>query len=473
MAPKAALGSDAAVIKRLPPVIDAGWGRGTTTRFVNNDVFAKSGPSNNGEVTYTSARTEDFGYFVGAAQDANLEQVDPVLAPLADLPALKQTSKVRLASSEEELPSAGESSFVSDYENAQAGTVTGEPVPVDAYCSCGGCNSACCDPCGSCCALPCCVPTYWIAGVEATFLAPDLNRGGVSYRLQDEFATYGQLDESFGSEDIDIDDFYVAPRLWLGVQHGCWGIVGRYWHLQAAEAAYDPFTFTPPGPTRDFGYFIHNRFEAYTIDLEGTRSFCCRDFKNIYSFGVRYASLLHDTALSADGQIGNGAGGPGVISGNARSNRRAFGTGITTSLSGRKPLFCDSCIHMFYGLRGSVVWGKITNSVETDTIEVTSGATAGSYNGAFAGVNDAMFIGEVQLGAQVDYRVFCFPADAFFRVAFEYQYWDAGEGAAAATSFAGFGGPDPAPFSQGQAFAEADGLTLDLVGLSIATGFTW
>ncbi len=341
----------------------------------------------------------------------------------------------------------------------------------DACCGAGCCGLGC-SGCG-CCPTPCCLPTYWIAGTEATFLAPDLNRGGVDYRIEDQFYST-PIDATFGSEDVDVDDFYVSPRLWLGVQRGCCGIVARYWHMQAGETAYDPFVFRPVyGDTPDFGYFIHNRLEAYTLDLEATRGFCCYDMKNQVSFGVRYASVSHDSALSADAQVDTGASSYGVLSGNARSNRRAYGTGFTTSLTGRKPLFCNSCIHLFYGLRGSVVWGKITNSVETDTIEVTSGATAGSYNAAFAGVNDAMFIGEAQLGAQVDYRVFCFPADAFFRVALEYQYWDAGEGSTTASSFAGFGGPAPAALSQGTATAYADGITMDLIGLSVATGFTW
>ncbi len=329
----------------------------------------------------------------------------------------------------------------------------------------GCCNGACCN---ACCGPPC----YWLAGVEATFFGPNLNTGFVSYQIQDQFPAV-DVNETFGSEDIAIDDFYVAPRLWLGAQYGCWGVVGRYWHMQAAEAAFDPFTFTPPGPTPDFGYFIHNRFEAYTIDLELTRSFCCYDTKNTVSFGTRYASILHDNALSVDGQVNNGAGGLGVISGNARSNRSAHGTGITGSWQGRRPFFCNSCLHLFYGTRGSVVWGPISNSVETDTIEITTGATAGSYNGAVTLVNDALFIVEGQLGLQVDYRVACFPADAFFRIAAEYQYWSAEEGTTVATSFAGFGGPSPAPFSQGQAFAAADGLSLDLIGLTIGTGFTW
>lgn len=308
--------------------------------------------------------------------------------------------------------------------------------------------------------------------MEATFFGPDLNTGFVSYQIQDQFPAL-DVNETFGSEDIAIDDFYIAPRLWLGVQYGCWGVVGRYWHMQAAEAVFDPFTFSPPNPTPDFGYFIHNRFEAYTADIELTRSFCCYDTKNTVSFGARYASVLHDSGLSVDAQINNGAGGLGVLSGNARSNRSAHGTGITAAWQGRRPFFCNSCLHLFYGTRGSVVWGPISNSVETDTIEVTTGATAGSYNGAVTLVDDALFIVEGQLGLQVDYRVSCFPADAFFRVAAEYQYWDANEGSTVATSFAGFGGPSPAPFSQGQAFAAADGITLGLIGLTIGTGFTW
>lgn len=378
-------------------------------------------------VTYTSQRLDSDPVFVGSAEDS-CDNADEAFA---------------------------------------AGVTT---VACNKCCGDGCCSDGCCDI-GACCPMPC-IPTYWLAGVEATFLAPDMNAGSVSYRLQDEFRS-PQLDATFGSDDAAVNDFYVAPRLWLGVQHGCHGVAVRYWHLQAAEAAFDPFTFTPPGPTLDYGYFIHNRLDAYTIDLEGTRSFCVYDTKNTFTFGVRYALLQHDTALSVDAQVDNGASGTGVISGNARANRLAAGTGITSSLSGRKPLFCDSCIHLFYGARGSVVWGCISNSVETDTIEVTAGATAGSYNGAVAEVDDAMFIGEVQLGLEFDYRVVCFPADAFFRVALEYQYWNADSGSAVASSFAGFGGPSPTPLSQGQAYAQANGATLDLIGLSVGTGFTW
>ena len=65
------------------------------------------------------------------------------------------------------------------------------------------------------------------------------------------------------------------------------------------------------------------------------------------------------------------------------------------------------------------------------------------------------------------------PGRRVLHVAFEYQHWDANKGAATATSFAGFGGPAPAALSQGQAFANAQGLDLDLYGIAIATGFTW
>ncbi len=338
-------------------------------------------------------------------------------------------------------------------------------------CSGGGCCSdgcCCCNSCCGCCRPPC----FWLAGVEATFLAPDLNASGVSYRLQDGFANPA-LDATFGSEDIAIDDMYVAPRLWLGAQCGCWGVVGRYWHMQAAEDTFDPFTFTPPGPTPDFGYFIHNRFEAYTADIEVTRSFCHYLCRNTFAFGARYASVLHDSALSVDAQINDGAAGLGILSGNARSNRSAHGMGITTALSGYRPFHCNSCLSLYYNLRGSVVWGPVSNSVETDTIELTTGATAGSYNGAVSLVDDALFIGEAQLGVQANYRVMCFPANAFFRVAAEYQYWNAEIGSAFATSFAGFGDPNAPPFSEGRATALAQGIDLSLIGVTIGTGFTW
>jgi len=62
----------------------------------------------------------------------------------------------------------------------------------------------------------------------------------------------------------------------------------------------------------------------------------------------------------------------------------------------------------------------------------------------------------------------CMPAQAFFRFAGEYQYWDASGGDAFSTSFA-----QEAGVAQGTATAEAGALRMNLVGFSVGAGLTW
>ena len=64
----------------------------------------------------------------------------------------------------------------------------------------------------------------------------------------------------------------------------------------------------------------------------------------------------------------------------------------------------------------------------------------------------------------------CLPANAFVRVAFEYQYWGvANGGSASAYSYAG-----PSTDAVGFASATANGTThVNMVGFNIGTGLTW
>lgn len=334
-----------------------------------------------------------------------------------------------------------------------------------------------CDPCVTpevcCLPPPCCAPTFWYGGVEATFFGVDHNGSGVGGRVQDTIAT-PNVDASWGTGATGLDDFYVAPRVLLGVQHGCWGVQGRYWHLRANESAYDPFVFAPGSfeGLQDVGYSVFNQLDAYTVDLEGTYSFCAYDSKNTLSLGARYASATHTAGLDSFADVNDGASGQGLLASRAWSQASAQGTGITASWIGRKPLFCRSCVHLIGGLRGSALWGSTNATAETSVAaQTTSGGGSASTNAARVGSNDTLFIGEVFSGLQWDYRVHCFPADAFFRIVAEYQYWNSDGGAAAAGSFAGFG---TAPnFAQGTATASASALQMDLYGLSIGTGFTW
>ena len=341
----------------------------------------------------------------------------------------------------------------------------------------------CCGPtCDDICCQPCRPPRrrILVVGTEAVFLSPDLN-GTRSRYIFDDFTAppvhYEYGPGAIDSPDTDIDDFYIAPRLWLGVQGECWGVVGRYFHLRAGEHGHDQFlpvardtNFDPVG-TVDQGYDVNSIFEAYYADLELTRNFCVNGCKNQFSFGARYALIEHDESVFASVERDEG-----ILRGHARSNREAHGTGLTFGLNGRKPLFCNSCAHWFYNLRSSVLWGCSHNSTETWSESVllnqASTAVAFSDDGAFNAIDDDLFIGEVQLGIEWNFAMRCLPAKSFFRAAFEYQYWDSSRGQATALSSAGFGNPNN-PDVVGTSSASAPGIRADLIGFHVGTGFTW
>jgi hypothetical protein len=326
----------------------------------------------------------------------------------------------------------------------------------------------------------CCPPRprlFWTAGVEATFLSPDLNSDGVSVTVE-------EIDED--RYDIcttlsdDVDDFYVSPRIWLGVQGCCWGANLRYWHLQAAEGAFDP-SIGSLGTwdafdcgTPDFGFMTCSSLEAYTIDLELTRRFCLNDCAMQASAGLRHAEIEHSEGLWALADADEG-----LLTGFARANRLSRGTGLMFGLYGRKPIFPCSCVHWFYNARWSALWGPTQTAVETfasvQTIaDPNISGSAASVNAAYTNVDDTLFIGEIQLGLEWDYCLQCVPANAFFRAAFEYQRWDGGKGWSQSQSFAGatiVGQVDPTSVITADAAASAP--QMDLFGISLATGLTW
>ena len=79
-----------------------------------------------------------------------------------------------------------------------------------------------------------------------------------------------------------------------------------------------------------------------------------------------------------------------------------------------------------------------------------------------------MIINELQIGGQFDFALRNLPASAFFRAAFEYQYWDIN---GPPTGGAGFGGTIGDLTTN--SFASAGLGDAKAVGLSLATGFNW
>ncbi len=325
-----------------------------------------------------------------------------------------------------------------------------------------------------CCPQP--RPLFWTSGIEATFLRPDLNDGAADFSVVE----YGsnRFDE-FSTSTNDVNDFYMAPRIWLGVQGCKWGANLRYFHLRASEGAFDPVLGSdgewdgPQCGVPDFGFDSCNDLEAYTIDLEVTRRVCLYDCWMQFSAGVRHAEIEHNAVLNAEALADDS-----VLFSYADAHRASRGTGIVLGWYGRKPIFPCSCVHWFYNFRWSAVWGPTETAADTGVlVSLTSAdplavAAAGSVNGASTRSNGDMFIGEIQLGLEWDYALRCIPANAFCRVAAEYQRWDGGTGYSASNSFAGVE-INSVPTTFGNALAVADTPELDLVGLTIGAGLTW
>lgn len=368
-------------------------------------------------------------------------------------------AKVRTADSEEPMP-APEAPYAND-RPLRVGE--GEP------CECLG--DVCCPPPR---------PLFWTSGIEATFLAPDLNDGWAGFSVLE--VADERFDE-FSTDTDDIDDLYVAPRLWLGIQGCLWGANVRYWHLRANEGSFDPTlgsdgTWDGPNCGRqDFGFNSCNDLEAYTVDMEVTRRVCLHDCWMQFSAGVRHAEIEHDAALSAAALADDS-----VIFGFANAHRQSRGTGIVLGWYGRKPIFPCSCVHWFYNFHWSALWGPTETAAETGVLVALTStdpdavAAAGSVNGANTVANDTLFIGEIQLGLEWDYALRCMPANAFCRLAVEYQRWSSGTGFSQSNSFAGAGIDNNGVVTTttlGDALAIADAPELDLVGIAASTGLTW
>jgi hypothetical protein len=326
----------------------------------------------------------------------------------------------------------------------------GDTALMMANCACDGTGcDACCPP-----------SRFWYAGVEAVFLAPNFKHTNISFEATDMIESVSDVYQT----DVGTveNNLYASPRLWIGVQGPRWGLVGRYWQLEAAEVAFGALS-------AGSGSIVQDRLDAYTVDLEVVRRFCHRDWKWDLGFGVRHAAFDRDLAVSPLSTLNAGGGGATIIGTQFASSQFA-GTGLTLGLGGRRPIRCGcaSTLNLFWGLRGSVLWGDVDNWAE-QTIGVSSGLGAITVSElAQSTLEDDMFIGEVQVGLQWEYCLQCLPATAFFRTAFEYQGWDANGGEARIDTFI-----DGSPLTTSVSSTSSSDAVMDLVGFSIGTGLTW
>jgi len=402
--------------------------------------------------------------------------------PLA-LPSLNNSSVIRAQANEELYYTAQAGQDLNALPQDDLGSQSSETPWGDPAIGCDTCCDTCCDSCcDTCCAPGCgcakCRPRrILVVSTEAVFLSPTLNGRSVFYEFDDFVNPTLQFGPDFGY--AALDDFYVAPRLSVGWQGCCWGIMGRYYHLRAGEQAFNPLVgHGSHGQIANQTINVNNILEAYYTDIELTRNFCVHGCKGQFGFGARYALISHDESIYGR-SLNTDPNSASIIQGGARRNRSSHGTGLTMGINARKPLFCNSCANWFFSARSSILWGCNHTDVESwadTTVFGTAsvpGGSAGTVNGASASVEDDLFIGEVQAGIEWNFALRCLPAKSFFRAAFEYQYWDGSMGNAASGSFAGFVNDGGATARQVTTGSWAPGIIADFVGLSIGTGFTW
>jgi len=333
------------------------------------------------------------------------------------------------------------------------GTAPGGPA---AYCT--GNNGVCCNG-GSYCCAPCYTV---IASAEATFFWPQFSRGFLSTGVNNGVNGLQTTTTNTNLGSV-AGNMLVAPRITLGVQGECWGIVGRYWNAQSWASGFTPAVANSGIP----GVTSFDGFRAYTLDLEVQRRFCFCNW-TAYGFGgIRYASIQNTRSLQI---IDNS--GANVFLASSYAMQQFSGTGITFGGMGTIPICpCDPCCpwSLYVANRYSILWGNAGVTSQTNATMDTTGF-ASSTNGAFTSKAGSLFIAEIQAGLQWNAELRCLPGRrAFLRAGGEFQYWNTASNlGASAFSVAGN------TAAQGTAANSSVGnMLFSLVGFTVGTGIMY
>lgn len=307
---------------------------------------------------------------------------------------------------------------------------------------------------GKKCGSGCCLTM--VGGVESTFLFPILDDAPADVIVEDSFA---RTHYSSSSVELD-DDIFFSPRIWAGLECCGWGVIGRLWWLGDSDT-----NLTPATP-----FYLQNstekaRLQAYTVDFEVYKRWCnCYGDDRQFAIGFRYANWEASDLAEAHGEASDD-----FFQVLAQTNREFDGPGLTLAYQGTKCCDCCACVKLFFNLRGSVLWGNTLTQAQTTAwvFDPDLGGVANDFSTATAYSDDIAFIGEVQVGGQWEHQLACSCARVYLRAAFEYQYWSADSGFAAAGSNAFTDDIDVT------ALATADDFQMNLVGFTIGTGLIW
>ena len=181
----------------------------------------------------------------------------------------------------------------------------------------------------------------WIAGVEMTFLQPDVDGNTVSFD--------NGVSSFVSTELADLDDLEGAPRIWLGMEgRRGWGFRARFWDIEVSNGGSYIDLDLPLGLNAETA-FAQTRLGACTVDLEMTRRLECGDWRLLGSFGATYA----DSRIEESFAVNIRADGLSALT---NLSREVSGTGITGALEAAHKVG-ESGFALFGLLRGSITWG--------------------------------------------------------------------------------------------------------------------
>ena len=248
-----------------------------------------------------------------------------------------------------------------------------------------------------------------------------------------------------------------TPRITFGWQGECWGLQVKYFQLHQNDPSNG---YNCSESIGGVGALQEAAVRCEKFDLEATRLFCYGETQFQWAGGVCYGQFDQTASLSV---LVPGSGS--FYNGWSMSKLAFHGVGLTTGLTALRPIGCKN-LNLFCSVQTSLLWDNCANT------ELQVRSTYDDADASLDGVgqsNSSLFIGEVEVGLQWMAPLKCVPADAFFRVSFDYQYWNTTD--AAGINLAAGSGPEHGPV--GYAFGSTGNGSTNLVGFGISTGITW
>ena len=305
----------------------------------------------------------------------------------------------------------------------------GEEIAYDSGCADGLCGDPLCGSCGG---------SRISAGVEFTIVKPHFENNVAFTTLESDGATF----ENTTTTEFDYNN-ELAPRVWLEfLQMGTLGLRASYWQFDnaAALASGSPpdngfGRITPP----DFGdvdlsttvpgstYTASTDLNAYTIDIEGTKSFDCGLWGWMASAGLRFAEVDQ----SYNSTLVNAAGDN---QGSIDFHHRIQGIGPTVSVRTQRPF--TSQLSLFGFARGALLFGDAESTLEA--VEDQDLDTSFSTQ-TFTERDDLLPIAEMQVGFQWTPPT-CGAWCPYVHLAMEGQLWNGAGNASSEESNLGFYG---------------------------------